>query len=232
MKYLVFSLVFLLSFNSFSQDSLEEFIPIDIKGENAFISTKTGEYIFMSHETTDANELVTTDNGVIYTDKSIHSVKAGESLFSIAKKYKLSVSEVKKQNDLKNSKLSIGQKLNILKKFVIKSSSPVISQEPSTIIARLPPNETPSGLNPPVGAPSTTSAVIETTQEADIIEDVITEEIQEDTTTLKTDSYYIVKKGDSLYSIAKEHDLTVQELKDLNGLTLNNLSIGQKLKLQ
>ena len=47
-----------------------------------------------------------------------------------------------------------------------------------------------------------------------------------------TDSInYIVKKGDSLYKIAKNYNTTVEELKQLNNLTNNNLSIGQILKL-
>lgn len=44
--------------------------------------------------------------------------------------------------------------------------------------------------------------------------------------------FYIVKSGDSLYRIAGDHDMTVQELKDLNNLTSNNLSIGQRLAVK
>ena len=43
---------------------------------------------------------------------------------------------------------------------------------------------------------------------------------------------HIVKKGDTLYSIAKKHRLTVDELRALNGLTSNDISIGQTLSLQ
>ena len=47
-----------------------------------------------------------------------------------------------------------------------------------------------------------------------------------------TNEYYTVKKGDTLYSIALKNNLTVQELKDLNNLTSNNLSIGQSLLIK
>jgi len=40
---------------------------------------------------------------------------------------------------------------------------------------------------------------------------------------------YIVKKGDSLYSIAKKFNTTVDSLKKKNNLNTNNLSIGQKI---
>jgi LysM repeat protein len=45
------------------------------------------------------------------------------------------------------------------------------------------------------------------------------------------DSGITVKKGDTLYSISKKHNLTVQELKDFNGLKNNTIYIGQKLLL-
>ena len=40
---------------------------------------------------------------------------------------------------------------------------------------------------------------------------------------------YSVQKGDSLYSIAKKYNTTVNEIIKLNNLANNNLSIGQKL---
>lgn len=42
---------------------------------------------------------------------------------------------------------------------------------------------------------------------------------------------YVVQKGDSLYSIARKLNTTVDELKRLNNLTSNNLSIGQVLRI-
>ena len=42
-------------------------------------------------------------------------------------------------------------------------------------------------------------------------------------------NYYTVQKGDSLWSIAKKYNTTVNELKQINNLSTNNLSIGQKL---
>ena len=46
-----------------------------------------------------------------------------------------------------------------------------------------------------------------------------------------SDNYYIVKKGDSLYSIAIKTNTTVNELKSLNKLSSNILQIGQILML-
>lgn len=45
------------------------------------------------------------------------------------------------------------------------------------------------------------------------------------------EDYYTVKKGDTLWTIAKNHNTTVSDIKKLNNLSTNLLSIGQKLKL-
>ncbi len=44
-------------------------------------------------------------------------------------------------------------------------------------------------------------------------------------------SYYAVQKGDSLYSIAKRHDIPMEDLVNLNTLTTTQLQIGQRLKV-
>ena len=46
-----------------------------------------------------------------------------------------------------------------------------------------------------------------------------------------TTNTYVVKSGDSLYSIARKYNTTVDEIKNLNNLTSNLLSIGQVLKI-
>lgn len=48
-------------------------------------------------------------------------------------------------------------------------------------------------------------------------------------TTPMPNNYYIVKKGDTLYDIARKYGVTVDELKNANNLTSNNLSIGINL---
>jgi len=60
--------------------------------------------------------------------------------------------------------------------------------------------------------------------------------IQKELTSYHPDSLveniYVVKKGDTLYAISKMYDLTVAELKQLNNLTSDVLSIGDKLKVK
>ncbi|MDD2410035.1 MAG: LysM peptidoglycan-binding domain-containing protein, partial [Bacilli bacterium] len=46
---------------------------------------------------------------------------------------------------------------------------------------------------------------------------------------LEKDIYYMVKPDDSLYSIAKKYNITIDELKSLNNLNNENLNVGQIL---
>jgi LysM repeat protein len=45
-------------------------------------------------------------------------------------------------------------------------------------------------------------------------------------------TYYEVKKGDTLYSLAIKFQTSVSKLKELNGLKSNRLSVGQELLIK
>ena len=47
----------------------------------------------------------------------------------------------------------------------------------------------------------------------------------------KDDSNYTVKRGDTLYSISKKYNVSVDKIMKKNNLKTNNLSVGQKLKI-
>ncbi len=61
---------------------------------------------------------------------------------------------------------------------------------------------------------------------------VVTASTKVGTKTTTSIATYTVKKGDTLYSISKKTNVSVNELKKLNNLKDNIISIGQKLKLK
>ena len=98
-------------------------------------------------------------------------VKSGDTLWSIARNYGLTVDEIKKLNNLTNNNLTIGMSL------LVNSDN----------------------IN------------------------------NDNNDELEAYEYYTVKSGDTLYSIANKFNLTVDELKNYNNLSSNNLNINQKL---
>jgi len=49
---------------------------------------------------------------------------------------------------------------------------------------------------------------------------------------LKNSNFHIVRPKETLYSISKKHQITVEKLKSLNGLKSNNIRIGMRLKIR
>lgn len=102
-------------------------------------------------------------------------VQKGDNLSSIAKKYDVTVAEIKEWNSLSNTSLQLGKSLQVTKNEVIAKEELALA--------------TPK------------------------IENV----------------EYIVKKGDNLGSIAKKFGSTVEDLKQWNNLTNNNIGLGKSL---
>lgn len=158
--------------------------------------------------------------GLDYIGEGSYTVQKGDSLYSIARKFNTSVGELKRINNLSSDNLSIGQILklpvtneNYLNYSVIKGDSLYsIAKKYNTSVDEL------KRIN------NLTSNSLSIGQNLKI---PINESNNED----NNETIYLVKAGDSLYSIARSYNTTVDELKRLNNLSSNNLSIGQTLKL-
>lgn len=87
---------------------------------------------------------VTQQNKEVKNKKSeptYHTVKKGENLFRIAKKYNISVEELKRLNNLTDNKLSTGQKLIVkAPKRAIENVSSNEQEQVQNIVASLKPN--------------------------------------------------------------------------------------------
>lgn len=64
------------------------------------------------------------------------------------------------------------------------------------------------------------------------VEQVIEEVEVFESKTSENEALYVVQKGDTLYSLSKRFNTTVEKLKEVNNLKDNSLSIGQEIRVQ
>lgn len=107
----------------------------------------------------------------------MHTVASNETLFSISKRYGLTVTQLKELNGLSNNNIKLGQNL-------------LVDKKPAQIVQ--------------AGYP----------------------------TKVFPGKTHKVEKGDTLFNISKRYGLTVNELKEMNGLTSESISLGQDLKVR
>lgn len=174
--------------------------------------------------------------GYIYTVPGIQDnyyvVKSGDTLYSIARRFNTTVAELKRLNNLSSDILTIGSRLLISEieelpvttyKVVRGDTLYSIAQKYNTTINAI------KELN------NLTSNTISIGQELyiptlDIPNVPIEPEFPPENDNIITDTdIYIVKRGDSLWKIAKDFNTTVEELINLNNLSTINLQIGDQL---
>lgn len=142
-------------------------------------------------------------------------VKNGDTLWSIARKYNLSVNELKALNNLSSNVLSVEQRLIVGKDssndYVVSAGDTLwaiarkfnVSVDDIKSLNNLSSNNLSIGMT--LKIPPYSNKQNEET------------------------NVYVVKSGDSLWSIARMFNSTVDEIKSLNGLKSNVLRIGQRL---
>ena len=134
-------------------------------------------------------------------ERIVYKVKSGDYLGKIASKYRVSVTQIKRWNNLKSNDIRIGQRLTIYRGGKAPSSSSSSSSSAKT--------STTSSAKP---AASTTPKVSTVDHNADY-------------------TIYTVQSGDSLYQIAKKFPgVSAQNIMDFNGIG-SNIRPGMKLKI-
>ena len=157
----------------------------------------------------------------VSNDGNTYTVKSGDSLWKIANQYGMTVAELKSLNGLTSDNLSVGQVLKVSdglsnnvsgNTYVVKSGDSLwkIANQYGMTVAEL------KSLN---GLTSDNLSVGQVLKVSDGLSNNV------------SGNTYVVKSGDSLWNIANKYGMTVAELKSLNGLTSDNLSIGQVLKV-
>ncbi|MBR3162196.1 MAG: LysM peptidoglycan-binding domain-containing protein [Bacilli bacterium] len=151
---------------------------------------------------------------------SSYNVRKGDTLYSIANKYNTTVDEIKRLNNLTSNQLSIGQLLklptiNLEDTYIIKKGDSLysIANKYNTTVNKL---KQLNNLN------SNTLSIGQTLliPSGEIIEDIMTD-----------NEFYTIKSGDTIYSIARLYNTTIDEIKTINNLTSNLVSVGQTIKL-
>lgn len=144
-------------------------------------------------------------------------MKSGDSLWSISKKYGITVDELKEANNLTSNLLSIGQNLLIPTQETDVTTDEYVVIKGDTLYAI---------ANKFGTTVDNLKSINNLTTDSLAIGQIL--KIPSDTSSTET---YKVKKGDTLYGIAQKYNTTVDELKSLNNLTSNTLSLGQELKI-
>ncbi len=144
-------------------------------------------------------------------DTELYQVKKGDTLYSIANKYGISLKELKGINNLENDSLAIGQLLNVpsglssVNTYVVSTGDTLysIAKKFGTTVDKL-------------------------KKDNNLVNNMLSIG-KKLIVPLEEDMTYVVKAGDTLYSIAKKYDTSVSELKKLNNLVDDVLSIGKIL---
>ena len=139
----------------------------------------------------------------------VHKVRGGESLASIAKKYKTTVAWLREVNDLQaGRRLRVGMRLNV------PASSGLVVAKSSQVAAL---QSKPVG--PTVNVESSTSSDKEgSALNAELV--------------TKKGIFYIVQSGDTLSAIANDYNSSVEEIRKMNRMSKKSrLKVGMKLKV-
>lgn len=164
-----------------------------------------------------------TSNQTNNNNQNTYTVQSGDTLYKIASLNNTTVDILKELNNLTSNILSIGQKIILPKTEIIEIPSTITNytvQSGDTLYGIAKKYNT--SVDTITKQNNLTSNILSIGQ---ILEIPTTEIIETPTTTIT----YIVKPGDTLYAIAREYNTTVNNLKTLNNLKSNILSVGQSL---
>lgn len=170
----------------------------------------------------------------------LHKVASGETLYSISKKYNVSIGELKTWNSLRGNDLSVGQAL------IIKGQAAT----PKPVVAEVEKQEIPQQTQPTSEkAVATNTEVVKVEEKApkkvEKVEAKAEKAVEEKSSVAETPKApaeaiavvpgdwisHEVRSGETLFSISKQYNAKVEEVIRWNGLSSNNLKVGQVIKV-
>ena len=154
------------------------------------------------------------------TDYEIYTIQDGDSLYTIANRYNVSVSDLIDFNGLPTTILTVGDVIRIPKND-INSRENIYVVKPGDTLYRIA-NAYKIPINDLITANNLNSNILSVGQELIIPLKPTTEEDY---------VVYEVMPNDTLYSIARRFNTKVDAIKSYNNLTSNLLNIGQVLQI-
>ena len=158
--------------------------------------------------------------------KITHKVKSGESLSTIAKKYKVTIAELKSWNSLSSDKLSIGKALKVITKKAVPVKQNGTQTQAEPLVAD-------AAVKEEVKKEETrvTDRKTEIPNETKEVVFISTKSPSATTKATGDGISHTVKSGESLFLLAKMYGSSIEELIQWNGLTSNNIKVGQTLQV-
>lgn len=150
-------------------------------------------------------------------DSNYYTVKSGDSLWSISRKFGVTVNDLKKVNNLSSNLLSIGQNLIIPGKKNNTSSNEYVVKKGDTLYGIA--NKYNVSVDNLKSYNNLSTDFLSIGQIIKIPDNKV------------NSNEYVVKSGDSLYSISRKYGVSVDELMSVNNLKSTVLSVGQVLKI-
>lgn len=153
------------------------------------------------------------------TSNVTYTVKSGDTLYKIANNYGVSVDSIKKINNLTSNNLTIGMQLYIPEGTTIKETDYIVYKvEPGDTLYKIA-----KKYNTPEEAIKEYNKLTSNILKVDQVLQIPTEN------STNENNVYTVRSGDTLYKIANNYGVTVQELMNLNNLATTLLNIGDTI---
>lgn len=190
------------------------------------------------------------DTSYAQQTKQEHTVQQGETLFSISQQYAITVGELKEWNNLQSNDLNPGQVLvvaphsnqnndRIIHEVQAGEALFGISRQYNVTIAEIQEWNNLESTNLEAGTELVIYPQSEAQESQPSIDDL--EQMDEEERTSIVEQYsqsatestsYTVKSGDTLYGIARQHDMTITELRQINNLQDDMLRVGQRITVK